>query len=294
MKKRGFTLIELLAVIVVLAIIALIATPIVLNVIKDAEESAVLRSAENYMSAVENAIASANMNESGTFKPTLCTINLDGNLNCDGLDYDLAVDISGTYPIKGSIYFENNMITNIELGYEKVRKYVVNGENGNLVYGYKKYKDGEIVYYDVITGERCNNYHEDNSIIGYNGIYKGENSRKTTDNQNSCLKFYSFNDDKNNSSLNLLLDHNTTAQYGWNDKHNVQYGPVKVLNQLYNDTKDWLITGMLEGYNANQVEQSSGAGYQIDYNSYDDKKYNARLITAKEISQIIIQIGIKQ
>ena len=110
MKKRGFTLIELLAVIVVLAIIALIATPIVLNVIKDAEESAVLRSAENYMSAVENAIASANMNESGTFKPTLCTINLDGNLNCDGLDYDLAVDISGTYPIKGSIYFENNIL----------------------------------------------------------------------------------------------------------------------------------------------------------------------------------------
>ena len=286
MKKRGFTLIELLAVIVVLAIIALIATPIVLNVIKDAEESAVLRSAENYMNAVENAIASANMNESGTFKPTLWTINLDGNLNCDGLDYDLAVDISGTYPIKGSIYFENNMITNIELGYESARKYVVNGENGNLVYGYKKYKDGEIVYYDVITGENCTNYHEDNSIIGYNGIYKGENSRKTTDNQNSCLKFYSFNDDKNNSSLNLLLDHNTTAQCGWNGKHNVKSGPITVLNQLYNDTKEWLITGMLEGYNANQVEQSSGAGYQIDYNSYDDKKYNARLITAKEISQI--------
>ena len=34
MKKKGFTLIELLAVIVVLAIIALIATPIVMNVIK--------------------------------------------------------------------------------------------------------------------------------------------------------------------------------------------------------------------------------------------------------------------
>ena len=33
MNKKGFTLVELLAVIVILAIIALIATPIVINII---------------------------------------------------------------------------------------------------------------------------------------------------------------------------------------------------------------------------------------------------------------------
>ena len=38
MKRKGFTLIELLAVIVVLAIIALIATPIVMNTIKNARK----------------------------------------------------------------------------------------------------------------------------------------------------------------------------------------------------------------------------------------------------------------
>ena len=38
MNKKGFTLIELLAVIVILAIIALIATPLVLKYIKKAEE----------------------------------------------------------------------------------------------------------------------------------------------------------------------------------------------------------------------------------------------------------------
>ena len=38
--KKGFTLIELLAVIVILAIIALIATPIILGIIKDAKENA--------------------------------------------------------------------------------------------------------------------------------------------------------------------------------------------------------------------------------------------------------------
>ena len=40
MKKRGFTLIELLAVIVVLAIIALIATPLVLNTIENSRKGA--------------------------------------------------------------------------------------------------------------------------------------------------------------------------------------------------------------------------------------------------------------
>ena len=42
-KKNGFTLIELLAVIIVLAIIALIATPIIFNVIENAK----LKSLEN-------------------------------------------------------------------------------------------------------------------------------------------------------------------------------------------------------------------------------------------------------
>ena len=44
--KNGFTLIELLAVIVILAIITLIAVPIVLNIINDSKESSLLRSAE--------------------------------------------------------------------------------------------------------------------------------------------------------------------------------------------------------------------------------------------------------
>ncbi|MCI8544918.1 MAG: prepilin-type N-terminal cleavage/methylation domain-containing protein, partial [Bacilli bacterium] len=40
MRKKGFTLIELLAVIVILAVIALIATPIILNIIEKARKSA--------------------------------------------------------------------------------------------------------------------------------------------------------------------------------------------------------------------------------------------------------------
>jgi len=54
MNKKGFTLIELLAVIIALAIIALIATPIVLNVISDAEESAAQSEANLVLKAINN------------------------------------------------------------------------------------------------------------------------------------------------------------------------------------------------------------------------------------------------
>lgn len=56
-SNKGFTLIELLAVIVVLAIIALIATPMVLNTIDEAKKGAAKNSAYAYIHAVEMKIA---------------------------------------------------------------------------------------------------------------------------------------------------------------------------------------------------------------------------------------------
>ena len=50
-NKKGFTLIELLAVIVILAVIALITTPIVLNIIEAAQKGAFARSAEGIVRA---------------------------------------------------------------------------------------------------------------------------------------------------------------------------------------------------------------------------------------------------
>src|SRR5574344_963462 len=58
-KVKGFTLIELLAVIVILAIIALIITPIITGVIKKAKDSSDLRSAEGYVKAGEDYYAKA-------------------------------------------------------------------------------------------------------------------------------------------------------------------------------------------------------------------------------------------
>lgn len=59
--KKGFTLIELLAVIIVLAIVALIATAIVLNVIDDAKDSAARSEANLVYSAAKNYCAAEEM-----------------------------------------------------------------------------------------------------------------------------------------------------------------------------------------------------------------------------------------
>ena len=56
-SKNGFTLIELLAVIVILAVIALIATPMIMGVIDEARQGAARSSAFAYLHAVENEIA---------------------------------------------------------------------------------------------------------------------------------------------------------------------------------------------------------------------------------------------
>lgn len=53
MNKKGFSLVELLAVIVVLAIIAMIATPIILSVISDSREGAIKDSIEGIYHAIE-------------------------------------------------------------------------------------------------------------------------------------------------------------------------------------------------------------------------------------------------
>lgn len=68
MNKKGFTLIELLAVIVILAIIMLIATPLILGVVSDAKKGAARNSAMGYVDALEKQIIIDELKNEGSNK----------------------------------------------------------------------------------------------------------------------------------------------------------------------------------------------------------------------------------
>ena len=108
--KKGFTLIELLAVIVILAIIALIVAPIVLNIIDDADKNSEEKSAKLYIHAVELAIAKQNM--SSRFTDATCTVNVGGNLTCG--EITVPVDVNNKSEIKGgTITIQSRKITQV-------------------------------------------------------------------------------------------------------------------------------------------------------------------------------------
>ena len=56
LRRKGFTLIELIAVLVLMAILALIVTPLVLNIIRKARVAADKRSIDAYGRSIEYAI----------------------------------------------------------------------------------------------------------------------------------------------------------------------------------------------------------------------------------------------
>ena len=113
-NKKGFTLIELLAVIVVLAIIALIATPIVMNTIKNAKKGAAERSADNYIKQVETAVAEERLNKNEVLEGEY-QITSDGNLcrdksaSCSD-DKKIKIEMSGTKPTSGKIKITNGSV----------------------------------------------------------------------------------------------------------------------------------------------------------------------------------------
>ena len=117
-NKKGFTLIELLAVIVVLAIIALIATPIVMNTIKNAKKGAAERTADNYIKQVETAVAESKIDGTKIANGNY-NIQPDGNLcpasGCGENDKDkIPIDMSGNKPTSGIIKIENGGVSSTD------------------------------------------------------------------------------------------------------------------------------------------------------------------------------------
>ncbi len=102
------------------------------------------------------------------------------------------------------------------------------------------YNNGTAVYYNPVTNSKCN---------------QGE-AVSTTGTKTGCMKWYIFNDEGENiSTVNMILDHNTTANVAYNST-DINTEPKEVADTLTTDTSTW------------------------------NSNLNARLITADEVAKI--------
>ena len=227
-KNKGFTLVELLAVIVILALIALIATPIILNVINDAKKQAAKDSAYGYMDAVEKYIVSSEL-EGKSIK--------DGTYSVEELNKKISV--KGSTPDNGNIEIKNSSVKSYDIG---IDGYEVSNGEVKKVSTTKSFKNGTAVYYNPETGNKCSK----------------EEAKSTTGTKRGCMKWYVFNDKEGNATVNVILDHNTTARVAWNSTGS-NSEMKEVADALKKDTRTW--------------------------------KNTARLITANEIAKITEKTG---
>jgi prepilin-type N-terminal cleavage/methylation domain-containing protein len=98
-KTKGFTLIELLAVIVILAIIALIATPIILKVVDDANKGAFRNSAYGIANAAEFEFAKETLKNTKASEVAFIYVNGVESSNPAGRK----LDYKGNVPQNGVI-----------------------------------------------------------------------------------------------------------------------------------------------------------------------------------------------
>ncbi len=200
MDKKAFTLIELLAVIVVLGILALIVTPILINVVKDSNEKSYKLSADGYISAVNDYILSNQLDGKKVE---------NGKYNIKNLD----VKISGKAPSKGSVEIYDEKINNAQLCYDTYLvkydgKKVTLTEKGcekettvNLAIGEKKYDN--VTKDDIETEFNISDDISDmTNIVCNNGvtISMNDNTLKLSDvyKDTNCTMSRSINDTFNN------------------------------------------------------------------------------------------------
>ena len=116
MKSKGFTLIELLAVIVILAIIALIATPIVLGIIEDSRVNSNKLSAGYIIDTVEKAYSLAYTLNGGLI-PELSAVKAEFSMS-NAVWYDKNLEGENTPQIRttGDEVYCDVIVTEVEDG----------------------------------------------------------------------------------------------------------------------------------------------------------------------------------
>ena len=160
-KKIGFTLIELLAVIIVLAIIALIATPIIFNVIENAK----IKSLENSCYGVIDAIRTK-------YAEGLLNLNKITNGNVNELTVSGEKPIDGTWTIDNSKDSEQRGIKIDNVRFSSMKDYACSNVNSNGTINSKvTCTKGNDVSSESILKEKLLGTNDSNVVTRGDGLY---------------------------------------------------------------------------------------------------------------------------
>ena len=160
-------------------------------------------------------------------------INLNGspmvtyNLNATYTELGASATDSDGNAISNIVIDKSNLVMSTEGIYQV--KYTATDTKGisstvyrNVYVSNNKYANGTAIYFNPNSNSVCS---------------KAE-ATSNTSKSNGCMKWYTFNDE-GSSTVNLLLDHNTTAKVAWASTGTNANGPVEVKKQLENDIASW-------------------------------------------------------
>ena len=160
-------------------------------------------------------------------------INLNGspmvtyNLNATYTELGASATDSDGNAISNIVIDKSNLVMSAEGIYQV--KYTATDTKGisstvyrNVYVSNNKYANGTAIYFNPNNNSVCS---------------KAE-ATSNTSKSNGCMKWYTFNDD-GSSTVNLLLDHNTTATVAWASTGTNANGPIEVKTQLENDIASW-------------------------------------------------------
>ena len=263
-KNNGFTLIELIAVLVIMAIIALIVTPLVLNVVRKAKDSANKRSVDAYGKSIDLAVA-AYLMEKGDF-PT----SVD----------QLTIEYSGKEVVCGvSLLNEDSSVylSECTVGGKEVKD--SSTEDGWYHYG----KLDKVVYQTYSIGDE----------VTYNGMnfYVIENSDENSDSV-TMLKAEPLSVDEVNTYGKDHVNRYTSSSVGTATNQNGYGGMAYYTSETCGypnvSSGSSVTTGCTTDYAQSEVKYVVDAWAADKFQARDLKEdktgYSARLITYDELT----------
>ena len=231
--KRGFTLVELLAVIIALGIIVGIAVPGITKIMEKSKIKAFEASVKGYIKAadMDNSDRGGLKNYYSLTDGIVTEEKTNENIDVQtGTSENGSIEIDNKGKVNGSIY--NNRYC---------AKIIDSRINIDEECSYTSFDDGDVIYFNPETSSLCT---------------EGE-AVSTAGTKTGCMKWYAYNDNKNEYRLKLILDHNTTPSCQWNDTGKIVDGSTILNSKLKNDTQTW------------------------------DKELNPRIISAYEIKKLV-------